>query len=127
VVRQAGWNDRDLVTAAVGQLADIDFWPFREWVQPVSVAKPRLPRSTGVGGDDQLGRDPAGRPKHAKQTIDGAWVWELPRLLHPGIGDVAALVLVRIVDLVEIGEGHAAALREPPTQFLFVEPRPERS
>ena len=127
VVGQPRWNDRNVVCAPIGQQPLIDQWSFGERVQPIPAAQPGLPGPARIRCDDHLSRDAAGGAQHAKKPVDRPGIRELARLLDPSICDVAALVFVGVLDLVEVGEADAAALGKAPPELLLVEFPAERT
>ncbi len=88
--------------------------------QAIALGNPVLARPTGVCGQHQLHRHPGGGAQRAEQPVDRRRVGILPGLLHPGIGEVAALILLGIVDTVEISEGNPPAIRHAPAPFAFI-------
>src|SRR5947209_5329763 len=79
-----------------------------------------------VAGQDHLHGHVLRRAQHTEQPIDRVGRLVERGLLHPDVGDVAALVLVRVLYALEISEADAATVRHAPAQLAVVEDAAER-
>src|SRR5580693_9485875 len=93
---------------------------FRERMQLVARAKPVLSGAAGIGGQNQLDRHAVAGTQHPEQAVDRSGYRILAGFLDPCVGDVAALVLVGVVDALKVLEPDLAAVRHDPALVLDV-------
>ena len=86
-----------------------------------------LPRSARVCGQNELDGNPGRRSQRAEQAVNRIGKGVLPRLFYPSVGDVTALIFLRVVRVFEIRERHPAAVRHLEPRRTIDELSPERN
>ena len=126
VVRKSRGDDRELVRRAVLQPLRQHLGRLGKGYHLVAIADPALSGSARISREHELRRHARGgaqRPEEAKDRL-GRGI--LPRFLDPGVGEIAALIFLRVGDAVEIAEADSPAIRHPPDELRLIELASER-
>ena len=126
IVGKPRGDDRDLMGRAVLQRLRQHLRRLGKGHHLVAIADPALPGAAGIARQHELGRHAgrgAQRPEQAKDRV-GRGI--LTGFLDPGVGEVAALIFLRVRDAVEIAEADPPAVRHAPEELRLVELPPER-